>query len=117
MNAKANVKATTSVAAWTDAPCLALWDDPTVTEYDGSEDVPILRLAVAEIEPKATAKRVVPVKSWGWAVTLPVTKRTGVVLFVPRSKQALRSVRLLRVSSKRSLSLTRRKRWVTFARS
>ena len=103
-----------SGAAWTDAPCLALWDDPTVTEYDGSEDVPILRLAVAEIEPKATAKRVVPVKSWGWAVTLRVTRNRGLVWFVPRSRQASKSVRLLPASMLLKRSQMRRKRWGIF---
>ena len=117
MNAKGSVKATKPNAPWTSALCLALWDEPTVTGYAASEDVPILRLAVAEIEPKGTAKLVVPVKSWGWAVILRATKKTGVVLFVPRSKQARRSVRLLHVSRRHVLSLTRRKRWVTYARS
>jgi len=117
MNAKGNVKVTKLNAQWTSALCLALWDEPTVKEYVGSEDAPILRLAVAEIEPKATAKLVVPVKSWGWAVILRATKKTGAVLFVPRSKQARKWVRLLHVSNRHEVSLTQRKRWVTYARS
>jgi len=117
MNAKANVRATRTDVPWTTALCLALWEDPTDVAYAELEGVPTLPLAVAEIGLKGMRRRVVPVRSWGWAVTLHVTRRTGVVLFVPKSKQALRSVRLLPVSMPLKPSLMRRRRWATFARS
>jgi hypothetical protein len=117
MNAKGSVRGIKRNATWTDALCLALWEDQTDRVYAELEGVPILPLAVAEIGPKGMRRRVVPVRSWGWAATLHVTKRTGVVLFVPKSKQAYRSVRLLPVSKPLKPSLMRRRRWATFARS
>jgi hypothetical protein len=117
MNAKENVKATGTNAPWTTARCLALWEEPTDVAYAELEGVPILPLAVAEIGLKGMRRRVAPVKSWGWAVTLHVTRRTGVVLFVPKSKPAYRSVRLLPVSKPLKPSLMRRRRWATFDRS
>jgi hypothetical protein len=117
MSAKANAKATGTNVPWTTAHCLALWEDQTEREYAELEGVRILPLAVVEIGLKGMRRRVVPVKSWGWAVTLPVTKRTGVVLFVPKSRLAYKSVRLLPVSTPLKPSLTRRRRWATFDRS
>lgn len=117
MNAKGNVKAIETNVPWTTALCLALWEEPTDRVYEELEGVPTLPLAVAEIGLKGMRRRVVPVRSWGWAVTLHVTKRTGLVLFVPKSKQAYRSVRLLPVSTPLKPSLMRRRRWATFARS
>jgi hypothetical protein len=117
MNAKGNVKATGTNVPWTTARCLALWDEKIVVEYEGFVDAPILPLAVVEIGLKGMRRPVVPVKSWGWAVTLHVTKKIGVVLFVPKSKRAYRWVRLLPVSKPLKPSLMRRRRWATFARS
>jgi hypothetical protein len=117
MSAKGNVKEIVVGVPWTDALCLALWEDPIVVRYAALEGVPILPLAVVEIGRKGMRRRVVPVKSWGWAVTLHVTKRTGVVFFVPKSKLARKSVRLLPVSKPLKPSLMRRRRWATFDRS
>jgi len=117
MIAKVNVGVIERNVPWTTARCLALWDEQTDRVYAELEGVPILPLAVEEIGLKGMRKRVVPVKSWGWAVTLRVTRRTGVVLFVPKSKVAYRSVRLLPVSKPLKPSLTRRRRWATFAHS
>lgn len=80
MSARVNVKATRTNVPWTTAHCLALWEDQTDRVYAGLEGVPILPLAVNEIGERGTRRLVVPVRSWGWAVTLPVTKRIGVVL-------------------------------------
>ena len=117
MNARAIAKGIKTSATLPGVRCLALWEEPTDVAYAELEGVPILPLAVAEIGPKGMRRRVVPVRSWGWAVTLHVTRRTGVVLFVPKSKQAYRSVRLLPVSKPLKPSLMRRRRWATFARS
>ena len=117
MNAKGNARGIATDAPWTTARCLALWEEQTARAYAELEGVPILPLAVAEIGPKGMRRRVVPVKSWGWAVTLHVTRRTGVVLFVPKSKPAYRSVRLLPVSMPLKPNLMRRRRWATFDRS
>jgi hypothetical protein len=117
MNAKVNVKVTETDVPWTTARCLALWEDQTEKTYAALEGVPTLPLAVVEIGLKGMRRRVVPVKSWGWAVTLHATKKTGVVIFVPRSKQACRSVRLLPVSKPLKPSLMRRRLWATFVRS
>jgi hypothetical protein len=65
---------------------------------DASKAALIQVLGVDAIERRATRKLDEPAKNWGWVVTLPVTKKTGVAIFVPRSRQALRLVRLLHVS-------------------
>ena len=117
MSAKEIVKAIERNAPWRDVLCLALWVDPTDRDADVSEDVAIRLLAVVAIERKEIRKLVAPVKSWGWVVTLPATRKTGVAIFVPRSKQAYKSVRLLRVSSWRKHSLMPRKRWAIYVLS
>lgn len=117
MTAKVIVKAAEKTARWQDVLCLALWVDPTDKDADVSEDVAIRLLVVAAIERKAIRKLVAPARNWGWVATLPVTKKIGVAIFVPKSKQARKSVRLLPVSSWRKHSLMPRKRWVIYARS
>jgi hypothetical protein len=77
MNAKENVKGIRTDVPWTTALCLALWEDQTEKVYAELEGVRMLPLAVVEIGLKGMRRRVVPVKSWGWAVTLHVTRRTG----------------------------------------
>lgn len=117
MTAKDIVRAAERNAPWVDVRCLALWVEPTDKDADVSEDVAIRLLVVAAIEQRAIRRLAAPVRDWGWVVILPVTKKTGVAIFVPRSRQALKLVRLLPVSSWRKHSLMPRKRWVTFARS
>jgi hypothetical protein len=117
MTAKGIVRAIQKNAPWNNVLCLALWVEPTDKGSDASEDVATRLLAVVAIEQKAIRKHVAPARSWGWVVTLPVTKKIGVALFVPKSKQAYKSVRLLHVSSWQKHSLMPRKRWVTFDRS
>jgi hypothetical protein len=89
MKEKGNVKVIKTNVVLLDARCLALWEDQTEKTYAALEGVPILPQEVVAIGIKGMRRRVVPVKSWGWAATLPVTKKTGVVIFVPKSKQAL----------------------------
>ena len=117
MNAKAIAKATMTNVPMNRALCLVLWEDPTDMVYEELEGVPTLPREVVAIEQKAIQRRVVPVKNWGWAVILPVTRKTGAVAFFVKSKQARRSVRLLPVSKPLKPSLMRRRQWATFARS
>ena len=117
MSAKANVRETKTSVPQRDVLFLALWAEKTVKANDVSKAAVIPLLGVAVIERRATRRLVVPVKNWGWAVTLPVTKKTGVAIFVPRSRQALRLVRFLHVSVSQKDNLMLPKRWATYARS
>jgi len=117
MKEKDIVKAIKRNAPQEDVLFLALWVEPTDKANEESEVVAIRMLGVVAIERKAIRKLVAPVRNWGWVVTLPVTRKTGVAFFVPRSRQALRSGRLLHVSSWQKDNLMPRKRWVTYARS
>ena len=117
MIAKEIVRAIERNAPWQDVLCLVLWEEKTAKGFEESKVVVTPARGVAAIELKAIRKRVVPVKNLGWVVTLPVTKKTGAAIFVPRSRQALKSVRLLPVSSWRKHSPTPLKRWVTYAHS
>ena len=117
MKEKDIAKATRTNAVLLGARCLALWVDPIEKKYAASEGVAIRAQEVVAIGVKGMRRRVAPVKSWGWAVTLPVTKKTGVVIFVPKSKRACRSVRLLPVSKPLLRSLVRPRRWAIYARS
>ena len=117
MNAKGNVKATRRNAPQQDALCLARWADQTGMTSDVSEAAEIRVLGVDATERKAILKLVVPVRNWGWVATLPVTKKIGAAFFVPKSRQALRLVRFLHVSSWQNDNLMLRKRWATYARS
>ena len=117
MSAKDIVKATKTNAPWRDALCLARWADRTETISDASEAALIQVLGVDATERRAIRKLDEPARNWGWVATLPVTKKIGVVIFVPRSRQALRLVRFLHVSVSQKDNLMLPKRWATYARS
>ena len=117
MNARAIAKGIKTSATLPGVRCLALWEEPTDVAYAEYEGVPILPLAVAEIGRRETARLVAPVRSWGWVVTLPVTRRIGAVAYVPRSKRARRSVQFGLGFSKPKVRVMLRKRLVTYARS
>jgi len=117
MSAKGNARVIKTSATLLGAHCLALWVDPIEKKYAVSEGVAIRPQEVVAIGLKGMRRRVAPVKSWGWAVTLPVTKKTGVVIFVPKSRPAYRSVRLLPVSKPLLRSLSRPRRWAIYVRS
>ena len=117
MTAKDIVRAIKRNVPWQDVLCLVLWVEPTDKANEESEDVVTPLLGVVAIERKAIRRLVAPVRNWGWVVTLPAMRKTGVAIFVPRSRQAYKSGRLLHVSNWQRDNLTLRKRWVTYARS
>lgn len=98
----------------TDAQSSGRLDEQIVTAVVGFEVAATLRLVARGTGRKAIPRRVERVRNLGWAVTLPVTKRTGVALFVPRSRLALRSVRFAHDSKTRRHRVMRRRRLVTF---
>ena len=116
MSAKANAKATATSARYMSVPNSELW--VVLIDKEGAEFEAAATLLPEgnAIAPKGMRRRVVRVRNWGWVVTLPVTKKTGAVLFVPRSRQAYKSVRFGLGFSKPRVRATLRKRLVTYAR-
>jgi hypothetical protein len=118
MSAKANAKAIRPNVLWGNSvPGTELLVEPIDRDDEGSGDVVILRLVANGIERRVIRKPVGRVKNLGWVVTLPVTRKTGVVLFVPRSRLAHRLVRLRHGTYSQRVKATRLKHLVTYARS
>lgn len=117
MSARANAKATATSARYMSVPNSELW--VVLIDKEGAEFEAAATLLPegSATEPKGMQRRVVRVRNWGWVVTLPVTRRIGAVLFVPRSKRARRSVQFGLGFSKPKVRVMLRKRLVTYARS
>lgn len=90
--------------------------EKVVTVRVGFATVATLRLGVNVTGLREMPRHVVPVRNLGWVVILPVTKRTGVVVFVPKSRRGLRSVRFIPDSKQRKRKAMQLNRWVTFVR-
>jgi hypothetical protein len=87
MKGRVTVKATKISATPRDVPYSEHSGAPVVTVRVGFATVATLQLGVNVTDLKGIQKHVVPVRNLGWVVILPVTKKIGVVLFVPRSKR------------------------------
>jgi hypothetical protein len=116
MKGKVNVKATKTSATLWDAPYSGRSDDQVVTVRVGLETVVTLQLGVKGTALRVIRKRVERVRNLGWAVTLPVTRKIGVVLFVAKSKRALKLVRFGRGLETPRIKVTRVNRWVIIVR-
>jgi len=116
MSARANAKATRTSARYMTVPDSELWVVLIDKERAEFEAAATLLPEGNAIAPKGMRRRVVRVRNWGWVVTLPVTKKTGAVLFVPRSKRAHRSVQFGLGFSKPAVKATLRKHLVTYVR-
>lgn len=90
--------------------------EKVVTVRVGFATVATLRLGVNVTGLREMPRHVVPVRNLGWVVILPVTKRTGVVVFVPKSRRGLKSVRFIPDSKQRKRKAMQLNRWVTFVR-
>ena len=88
--------------------------EKVVTVRVGFATVATLRLGVNVTGLKEMPKRVVRVRNLGWVVILPVTRRTGVAVFVPKLKRGRKSVRFIHDLETRKHRVMRRRRWVTF---
>lgn len=87
---------------------------PVVTVGVGFDTVATLRLGVNVTGLREMPKRVVRARNLGWVVILPVTRRTGVAVFVPKLKRGRKSVRFIHDLETRKHRVMRRRRWVTF---
>lgn len=113
MNVKGSVKViAVSAARRTSARYSELLVELIDRDDDEYADVVILRLVGNGIERKVIRKPVARVANLGWVVTLRVTKKTGAVLFVPKSRLARRSVRLRHGTFSQRVRATRLKRLV-----